>query len=132
MTVPASKFCAAATLFVVNDVVKSVAHYRDVLGFDVVFTWGEPVFYGGVQRDDVIIHFQAAHRTERAAGHGAANIFVTEVDALYAELQSRGAPILQPPGDRPYGMRDFDVDDPDGNRLTFGMGSTSPAADNPG
>jgi hypothetical protein len=30
--------------------------------------------------------------------------------------------ILQPPGDRPYGMRDFDVDDPDGNRLTFGMG----------
>lgn len=121
MTASASTFCAAATLFVVNDVMKSIAYYRDVLGFDVVFTYGEPVFYGGVQRGDVTIHFQAAHRTKRIAGQGAANIFVTEVDALYAELKARGAQITQPPGDRPYGMRDFDLDDPDGNHLSFGM-----------
>ena len=57
MTASASTFCAAATLFVVNDVMKSIAYYRDVLGFDVVFTYGEPVFYGGVQRGDVTIHF---------------------------------------------------------------------------
>lgn len=127
MTAAAPKFCAAATLFVVGDVLKSVAHYRDILGFDVAFTYGEPVFYGGVTRDDVTIHFQAAHRTKRAAGHGAVNIFVTEVDALHAELASRGALIVQPPGDRPYGMRDFDLDDPDGNRLTFGMEAMLPA-----
>lgn len=78
--------------------------------------------YGGVERDDVTIHFQAAGVTQRHAGQGAINIFVTDVDALYGELKSRGAMVLQPPGDRPYGMRDFDVDDPDGNRLTFGMG----------
>lgn len=122
MTASASTFCASATLFVVNDVRKSIVHYRDVLGFDVVFTYGEPVFYGGVARGDVVIHFQAAHRTKRITGQGAVNIFVTEVDALYAELQARGAQIVQPPDDRSYGMRDFDLDDPDGNRLTFGMG----------
>jgi uncharacterized glyoxalase superfamily protein PhnB len=132
MMAPASKFCAAATLFVVNDVLESVAHYRDLLGFAVVFTYGEPVFYGGVERDDVMIHFQAAHRTKRTAGHGAVNVFVTEVDALHAELQSRGARILQPPGDRPYGMRDFDVDDLDGNRLTFGMEAPVSAAESAG
>lgn len=125
MTSATPKFCASATLFVVHDVLKSVAYYRDVLGFEVDFTYGEPVFYGGVVRDDVIIHFQAAHRTSRSTGQGAANIFVTEVDALYADMQARGAAIVQPPGDRPYGMRDFDLDDPDGNRLTFGMASAA-------
>jgi uncharacterized glyoxalase superfamily protein PhnB len=49
-------------------------------------------------------------------------VFVTEVDAPHDELKSRGATIVHPPGDRPYGMRDFDIDDLDGNRLTFGMG----------
>lgn len=121
MSLHAPRFCAAATLFVVQDVLKAVAHYRHVLGFDVGFTYGDPVFYGGVERGDVTIHLQAAHKTQRRSGQGAVNVFVTEVDALHHELKSRGAMILQPPGDRPYGMRDFDVDDPDGNRLTFGM-----------
>lgn len=122
MSLDAPRFCAAATLFVVQDVLKAVAHYRDVLGFKVGFTYGDPVFYGGVERDEVTIHFQAADKTQRQSGRGAVNVFVTEVDALHDELRSRGATIVHPPGDRPYGMRDFEIDDLDGNRLTFGMG----------
>jgi uncharacterized glyoxalase superfamily protein PhnB len=122
MSLHTSRFCAAATLFVVRDVLKAVAYYRDVLGFKVDFTYGDPVFYGGVERGDVTIHFQAAHKTQRESGQGAVNVFVTEVDALHDELRSRGATIVHPPGDRSYGMRDFDIDDLDGNRLTFGMG----------
>jgi uncharacterized glyoxalase superfamily protein PhnB len=113
-----SKLCGAATLFVVQDVLASVAHYRDVLGF----TYGDPTFYAGVKRDEVTIHLQAAHATKRQVGQGAMNIFVTEVDALYDELKARGARVLNAPKDYPYGMRDFDLDDLDGNRLTFGMG----------
>lgn len=115
-------FCASATLFVVRDVPASIAHYRDVLGFSVGFTYGEPVFYGGVERGDVTIHFQAASATARQVGQGAINIFVTEVDALYEEFRASGAKLVTAPGDRPYRMRDFNLDDPDGNRLTFGMG----------
>jgi uncharacterized glyoxalase superfamily protein PhnB len=123
MTNPAKpKLVGAATLFVVQDVLASVAHYRDVLGFKVVFTYGEPTFYGGVERDNLLIHLQAARQTKRHVGQGASNVFVTEVDALYEELRARGARILQAPQDRAYGMRDFDLDDLDGNRLTFGMG----------
>jgi uncharacterized glyoxalase superfamily protein PhnB len=117
------KLCGAATLFVVEDVLKSVAHYRDVLGFGVVFTYGEPTFYAGVERDDVTIHLQAAHATKRRVGQGAVNVFVTEVDALYQALRARGAHLLNEPKDRPYGMRDFDIEDPDGNHLCFGMGT---------
>ena len=83
----------------------------------------EPTFYAGVERDEVTIHLQAAHKTKRHVGQGAMNVFVTEVDALYEELKARGARVLNAPKDYAYGMRDFDVDDLDGNRLTFGMGT---------
>ena len=33
----------------------------------------------------------------------------------------RGARVLKAPADQPYGLRDFDVADLDGNMLFFGM-----------
>jgi uncharacterized glyoxalase superfamily protein PhnB len=126
MTSPSAiSLCAAATLFVVKDVLQSVEHYRDVLGFRVEFTYGEPAFYAGVERDNVAIHLQAASETKRHPGHGAINVFVTGVDALYQELKSRGARTMEEPADRPYGMRDFDIVDLDGNQLCFGESTSS-------
>jgi hypothetical protein len=64
MTTPSAvSLREAATLFVVRDVLRSVEHYRDVLGFRVEFTYGEPTFYSGVERDNVTIHLQAARRS---------------------------------------------------------------------
>jgi uncharacterized glyoxalase superfamily protein PhnB len=91
--------------------------------FHTKFTYGEPAFYAGVERDGVTIHLQAAGETKRLPGHGSAYVFVTDVDALYQELKSRGARVLKEPKDYPYGMRDFDINDIDGNQLCFGMGS---------
>jgi uncharacterized glyoxalase superfamily protein PhnB len=123
----AISLCDAAPVFVVQDVLRSVAHYRDALGFRVEFTYGEPTFYAGVERDGVVIHLQAASETKRLPGHGAVNVFVTDVDALYEELKTRGARLLNEPQDYPYGMRDFDLYDLDGNQLSFGQES-KPAA----
>jgi uncharacterized glyoxalase superfamily protein PhnB len=99
---------------------RAVEHYRDVLGFHTEFTYGEPTFYAGVERDGVDIHLQAASKTHRQPGHGAVNVFVTDVDALYQELKSRGARVLNEPKDYPYGMRDFDVNDLDGTSYALG------------
>jgi uncharacterized glyoxalase superfamily protein PhnB len=124
MTPPSGvSLCGAATVFVVRDVVRSVEHYRDVLGFQTEFMYGQPTFYAGVERDSVIIHLQAASETKRQPGHGAVNVFVTDVDALYQELKSRGARTLSEPKDYPYGMRDFGLHDLDDNQLCFGMES---------
>ena len=124
MTTAASgSLCGAATLLVVRDVLRAVEHYRDAFGFHTEFTYGEPVFYAGVERDGVVIHLQAADHTKRQPGHGAVNVFVTDVDALYQEFKSRGAHLLSEPKDYPYGMRDFDANDLDGNQLCFGMES---------
>lgn len=114
----------AATIFTVRDLAASVAHYRDVLGFAVAFQYGEPTYYACLCRDAVSLHLRAAGRNARwTVGTGAIAVFVDDVDALHAEVAARGANVLKPPQDYAYGMRDFDVADPDGNQLTFGMES---------
>ena len=88
MTHPSAvSLCGAATVLVVQDVLRSVEHYRDVLGFHTEFTYGQPTFYAGVERDGVVIHLQAASETKRQPGHGAVNVFVTDVDALYRRVE---------------------------------------------
>jgi uncharacterized glyoxalase superfamily protein PhnB len=69
-----------------------------------------------------VIHL-SARETKRKPGHGAVYLFVSDVDALYAELKAKGAKTLNAPKDYPYGMRDFDVHDLDGNQLSFGQES---------
>jgi uncharacterized glyoxalase superfamily protein PhnB len=78
-----------------------------------------------VEGDNVTIHLQAASKTKRQPGHGTINVFVTGVDALYQELKSNGARTMEEPADRPYGMRDFDINDLDGNQLCFGEPTSS-------
>ena len=62
----AASLVGSATVFVVQDVLRSVEHYRDVLGFHTEFTYGQPTFYAGVERDNVLIHLQAASETKRS------------------------------------------------------------------
>ena len=113
----------AATVLVVQDIGRSRDFYRDVLGFRVGFEYGSPTYYIVLERDDVPIHLLAAAETKRAPGQGGVYIFASDVDALYEEFRSRGAQIPKAPQTYPYGMRDFDMADPDGNQLAFGMGA---------
>jgi catechol 2,3-dioxygenase-like lactoylglutathione lyase family enzyme len=113
----------AATVFVVNDIAKSIAYYRDALGFDVTFQYGEPMFYVCLCRDEVALHLLAANKTKQLPGHGGLCVFVKDVDAVHAELVERGAKVIKAPQDYAYGMRDFDLVDLDGNRITCGMES---------
>ena len=82
-TPPRAALCGSATVFVVRDVPRSVEHYRDALGFDTEFTYGEPSYYAGLERDGVTLHLQAASHTTRQLGQSGLHVFVTDVDALY-------------------------------------------------
>ncbi len=46
-------------------------------------------------------------------------LYVEDADRTHAELRERGARIGKEPQDYPYGLRDFDVRDLDGNRLVI-------------
>ena len=112
---------ASTTVFTVSDIAASLAYYRDKLGFDIAFEYGDPVFYAGVCSGKITLHLISASRTPRQPGHGAVAIDVDDVDALHVDLVKRGAKVLKAPANHDYRLRTFDVADLDGNMLFFGM-----------
>ena len=121
---PTSMRSIVPILFV-RDVPASAAYYRDKLGFEIDFLYGEPPFYGAVSRDEVCLHMRCVHApnfAELAAREVSlilASIEVADVHALFKEIEGRGAEIAEPPSHKPWGGTDFHVRDPDGNVISF-------------
>jgi catechol 2,3-dioxygenase-like lactoylglutathione lyase family enzyme len=107
---------ATATLRA-SDVTALAEWYRDKLGFAIAMSWGEPAEYARVQRDGVEL---AIGRLGELFGPSSVYAIVSGVDELYAEFVARGVAIAREIGDQPYRMRDFDLFDPEGNRICFG------------
>jgi catechol 2,3-dioxygenase-like lactoylglutathione lyase family enzyme len=101
----------------VHDVEAALTFYCRQLGFRVEWRWGNPVSHAQVCRDAIAVDLIASP----AGRHGPAMayIHVSGVDAYFTELKLRNVALGQL-GERPYGMRDFELVDPWGNRLAFG------------
>jgi uncharacterized glyoxalase superfamily protein PhnB len=99
-----------------DDVAAGVSHYRDILGFSVNYQQRD---IGVIDRDSVRILLIA--RTERHQGIASCYIYVADADGLHRELVSKNANVQGDPISRPWGLREFSVLDPEGNRLTFGQ-----------
>ncbi|MCX5661297.1 MAG: VOC family protein [Planctomycetota bacterium] len=98
--------------------IKALAEwYRDALGFKINFFWGEPISFSMVERGSVEFGIAARDATY---GPISAFVIVEGVDELYAEFISRKVATSRVPTVQPYGMKDFDLTDPEGNRLCFG------------
>jgi predicted enzyme related to lactoylglutathione lyase len=99
----------------VADVERSQQHYRDVLGFQIA--WLEPgKEIGAVSRTNVAIFFRKRQEPFEPAVHW---VFAPDVDATYEEFRSSGAKIVEPLEKKPWGLRQFTVEDLDGNRFYF-------------
>lgn len=109
--------------FLVDDLSVAIAYYRDRLGFELDFEYES--FYASVSRDGFSIHLKCAPKTvadrthRKQNEHLDASIGVQGVDALFEELKTRGAYIIRPLEQRPWGRKDFYVEDPDGYILNF-------------
>lgn len=119
------RLLSAAPVLFVRDVAAAAAHYAATLGFAVDFLHGSPSFYGSVSRDGHALHLRHVDRPnfgELAAREGSlilALIEVSDLKALYRELQARGADIVQAPVKQAWGGTDLHVRDPDGNVIAF-------------
>lgn len=102
----------------VRDLARAEAFWRR-LGFESHGAWGEPPSFAVMQRGDVTIALDRGEGPVPLNQWWAAYVYVDDVDALAAELAAAGV-ATSPPQDRGYGMRDFDVVDPDGHRIAFG------------
>jgi uncharacterized glyoxalase superfamily protein PhnB len=98
--------------------VKTLAEwYRDALGFEIRLLWGDPHSHAIVGRDEIRLGIAPV---DSNFGPSAAYIDVTGVKDLYAEFLSRNVAINRALERTDYRMKDFDLIDPDGNRLCFG------------
>jgi catechol 2,3-dioxygenase-like lactoylglutathione lyase family enzyme len=120
-----------APLFIVERVPRSLAFYRDSLGFTITFEGPTPddIFFGMVERDRAMIMFKAVglpaipNRT-RDIGQGIAPwdayCHTSDPDGLAAEFAGRGVAFVQPLADNSDRLRGFEVQDPDGYVIYFG------------
>ena len=119
----AAEITSLAVQFLVDDLSTAIAYYRDRLGFEPDFVYES--FYAGVSRDGFSIHLKCAPKTVADRAHRKQNehldayIGVRGIEALFDELQSKGANIIRSLEDRPWGCKDFYVEDLDGYILCF-------------
>jgi len=107
----------ANTVFHISDMTRSQAFYIERLGFAVDFSLGEPPIYAGLHLGEFYLHLgtQLPGRSDR--GHGNIYLIFDEVDALFARLQKTDTTIIRPVADQEFGLRDFVIQDPDGNQI---------------
>lgn len=122
------RLTASAAVLLVRDVVAAANHYRDALGFAYERFWGEPPSFVILHRDGLHVMLKQAGDAKHVVphwtvSHGLWNVYfwVSEVDALHAELVRRGAKIDYGPCDQPHGCREFGVQDLDGYDIGFGQ-----------
>jgi len=104
----------------VRDVAATLVWYRDTLGFKVEGQQGD--VFGSVTRGfgrdaaAVNIYFLCDGEPIQPA---LCYVLVDEVDDLCREFRARGATIVEEPADRPWGYRQFLLEDLNGHRFYF-------------
>lgn len=112
--------------FTATDLQRSIAFYRDVLGFVVGDEWREDGALAGCEIHAGAITFMLGQDDfkkgrDRQKGLGTRVWCHTaqDLDKIAAEIKARGGMLDQEPQDMPWGDRVFMITDPDGFHLTF-------------
>jgi predicted enzyme related to lactoylglutathione lyase len=120
-----ARLTASSAVLLVADIGRSVAYYRDGLGFSCE-VYGDPPDFIVATRDNVKILMALCDDPERIVPNwrivpNVWNVFirVDDVEAIYAEVQGRGAAIDYSLYDAPSGFREFGVQDPDGHDIAI-------------
>jgi catechol 2,3-dioxygenase-like lactoylglutathione lyase family enzyme len=123
-----AKTGAISPFFIVSDVSRTIAFYRDKLGFEV--RWQQPdrnPFSAIVGRDGAQIFVKSEKDVPPLPNpkrhphmRWDAFVYVADPDALAAEFADHGAAFSVPLKDTSDGLRGFEICDPDGYTLFFG------------
>jgi len=122
MTSATIKLTSVAPVLRVAQLDRSIAYYRDRLGFEIEFEYEGS--YASVVRDGCRIHLKCSPPVERdaaafeAAEHIDVFFGVEGIEALASEMIASGASISVPLRQMPYG-KELYVRDPDGYVLGF-------------
>jgi catechol 2,3-dioxygenase-like lactoylglutathione lyase family enzyme len=116
-----------APFLIVRDMKRTLAFYRDRLGFEVIYTgFGDDLFFGIVRRGGAMMMFKDVgvaplpNSKRQPAARWDAYLDVPDPDALAAEFASRNVEFSKPLKDTDDGLRGFELTDSDGYVLFFG------------
>ncbi len=120
---------SAGPSFTVSDIEKSLAFYRDVLGFTLKERWEQDGVLHGVEMVAGSVTFWLGQDDwkkgrDRAKGQGFRMYCGTsqDVDVLAERIKAAGGTLTEEPTSRPWGGRDFALVDPDGFAITIASG----------
>lgn len=105
---------------IVKDVEAAKAFYARHLGAKVVFDcgWYVTLRLGGPSGPEVsFMTPQGPQHTPVPPGSLSLYVEVEDVDATYERVRATGAPVGEPPSDKPWGDRSFELSDPLGVRV---------------
>jgi catechol 2,3-dioxygenase-like lactoylglutathione lyase family enzyme len=105
----------------VSDLERSLAFYRDLLGFGVEYRNGSTIALLRIGWGTLgLLHAEAPGPAgPRTNVH--VELTTDDLDGLYGDLRGRGAEFLEPPRDKPW-ERAMSLLDPDGYRVEFAQG----------
>lgn len=95
----------------VTDVEQAQAYYRDRLGFTIEWIYPDREI-GAVSHDEIAIFFR---RTFKKIHPAAFWIYASDVDLAHQKFIQLGANIVADIEDKPWGQRQFSVQDLNGN-----------------
>lgn len=102
----------------VIDVERAQQYYKDTLRFQIGWLYPDKGI-GSVVRGNTVIFLRKRKPPFEPAVHW---IYAQDIEATYQELQDFGANIIDPLAEKPWGLRQFTVEDIDGNLFYFHHG----------
>ncbi len=103
------------------DFERSLAFYRDTLGWDVIETWGDEgkergaiLSGGGVK----VVIAEQPKDPKADVPAPAVHLDIHDIDKRF-KVMPKGDHVVAPPSDTPWKTRWFVVRDPDGNMIAF-------------
>ncbi len=104
----------------VTDISMALSFYTEKLGFKKVFENGDPAGFVILKKDAAEIHL-TLKQDHKASDRNVLHLLVSDAQTLYDVLYEANVRIVKGIRDAEYGVRDFVIADPDGNRLDIGQ-----------
>jgi len=104
----------------VTDIPTALSFYTETLGFKKVFENGDPVGFVILKKDAAEIHLTLTPN-HKASDRNVLHLMVSDAQTLYDLLAKANVRIVKGIRDAEYGLRDFVIADPDGNRIDIGQ-----------
>ena len=122
-TATKARLTSFAPQFLVDDLDRSI-HFYEKLGFKFGETWEG--FYAIGHLDGFELHLKESPKNDEVRRHRRDNEHldaaagVDGVGAFYEQCVANGVTIMRPLTPTEWGTKDFYVEDPDGNIISFG------------